>query len=151
MSKEDPAVVAEVREIVEADTTAALYVFRVIWERQTAREKYYGRYTGSDGRGFQEFETPAMNALYRDLEDRDFRVSAWQADTLRRDVPKYARQYVEDSNDKHVDPLARLPRAVSQRSASGRKVTEKRRHPKREELSVGERNKILASLGMEQI
>lgn len=148
MAKEDPAVVAEVREIVEADTTAALYVFRVIWDRQTAREKYYGRYTGSDGRGFQQYETPAMNALYRDLEDRDFHVSAWQADTLRADVPKYSRQYVEDSNEKHVDPLARLPRAVSSR---GRKVTEKRRHPKREKLNVSERNKILARFGLEQI
>jgi len=141
--------VEEVRAIIEADTLAALYVLRVIWNRQKPEEKFTGQHMGHDSKGFREFETVTLNALHDDLERQSWRPAARQATMLRDMVPPYAKQYIADSEERGVDPLARLPRSTRRRSqAKQAKQAKVNKKPviRKGDTSEKERAQILANV-----
>jgi hypothetical protein len=136
--------------MIASDTVVALYVFRVIWNRQQPIEKYTRRYAGSDGgRGFQEIETYSLNCLHDALEDQRYKPTEWQADALKTHTPKYAWQYVTDCREKGLDPIRRLPRRPGSMPQAGQAKLEtqaKQRSGYRQHLSDEERQRMLANV-----
>lgn len=146
MTNPAKATIEEVREIIEADTLAALYVLRVIWKRQKPEERSTGRHVGHDGKGFREFETVTLNALHDDLERLGWRTAPRQATMLRDMMPPYARQYVVDSQERGVDPLARLPRSTRKRGPASSAKINKHEVIRKGDKSEKERAQILKNV-----
>lgn len=99
-----------VRTRVAREPDYALHVFRVIWDRQQPREKYHHEYAGSDGRGFWEGDTPFFNGMHDNLEDRGFRPTRGEREILQDRMPRYARQYVKDCEERGVSVYSRGPK-----------------------------------------
>lgn len=142
-SAEQDQLVAYVRARVAGEPAYAYYVFCVIWERQQPREKYYGTYQGSDGRGFWEGDTPFFCRLYNDIEDRGYKPTYGQARILQERIGRYARQYVRDCEERGVSVHSRGPKPPG--DVQPAKVN---KHPAKQkgDLSDKQREQIMANV-----
>lgn len=118
--------IASTRSDIERHPTVAFRVLEVIWNRQSDFEKFTGTYGGSDGKGFQEHETPEANDLYDRYEaagKRWHKMSAIDVQRCRTMMAKYAKQYLEATHAKEE----RHGRAKINRHPVRKKLTKEER------------------------
>ena len=93
MNKEQRAEVALIRQKIREEPGFALHVFRTIWDRQSAREKYTRQHQGHDGRGFRDYETQELCELHDQLEDQGWMFNATQIQKLQSRTVPYGAQF----------------------------------------------------------
>lgn len=122
------------RQKIESDPAAAFRVLVAIWKRQTRAEQFTHVHGEHDGKGFTEWDTADANALYERFESAGFmwqRMSAIDVVRCQRMMQKYARQYLLTEVDARDRDIQRF------------KIN---KHPKREKLSKGDREQIIANI-----
>jgi hypothetical protein len=78
---------------VHRDLGFAVHVLQTIWDAQQEVEKVFGTYAGSDGKGFQEWETRKWNDFLEARKADGWSFTPTQARELQDGMYKYRRQY----------------------------------------------------------
>lgn len=101
-------IIREIGAKILSDSSFAIHVLRTIWGAQQPVEKFTGEYAGSDGLGFQEWETRKWNRVYDRAEESGWRFTPRELDEIREGMHKYRTQFRKITRPKVEEERRRM-------------------------------------------